>query len=115
MNFALRHPLAAFLIVGFLSTQTLVAEDARPMLKGLIVAGGCCHDYPRQKLIISEGLSQRISIAWDIVHEGDKNSRTHKVSVYAKPNWSAGYDVVVHNECFGGVEEGDAADRARAG
>ncbi|MEO8494778.1 MAG: ThuA domain-containing protein, partial [Planctomycetota bacterium] len=105
MNFALRHTLAASLLVALLFTQTSAAEDAKPKLKGLIVAGGCCHDYPRQKLIISEGLSQRISIAWDIVHEGDENGKTHKVSVYAKPNWSDGYDVVIHNECFGAIED----------
>lgn len=105
MNLSRRRVLAAILLVGLLFTQASFAEVAKPKLKGLIVAGGCCHDYPRQKLIISEGLSQRISIAWDIVHEGDKNGRTHKVSVYGKPNWSEGYDVVVHNECFGAIED----------
>ena len=75
MNLTLRHPLAALLLVAWLSTQTSFAEDAEPKLKGLIVAGGCCHDYPRQKLIISEGVSQRISIAWDIVHEGDDKGK----------------------------------------
>lgn len=107
MNFARRQTLAAILLVALLAPHTFAAEDAKPKLKGLIVAGGCCHDYPRQKLIISEGLSQRISIAWDIVHEGDENGKTHKVSVYAKPNWSDGYDVVIHNECFGAIEDVD--------
>jgi len=105
MNFALRFTLVAMLLVASSSPSAFAAEDAKPKLKGLIVAGGCCHDYPRQKLIISEGLSQRISIAWDIVHEGDENSKTHRVSIYAKPNWSEGYDVVIHNECFGAIED----------
>lgn len=92
------------LVVSLVTLPSLAADDA-PKLKGLIIAGGCCHDYPRQKLIISEGLSQRISIAWDIVHEGDDKGKLHKVSTYSKPNWSDGYDVIIHNECFGGIED----------
>jgi type 1 glutamine amidotransferase len=71
----------------------------------LIITGGCCHDYERQKLIVSEGISQRANIVWDIVHEGDPKNRTHKISTYSRPDWSKGYDVVVHNECFGGVDD----------
>jgi len=98
----------------------VVAEDVAPKLKGLLITGGCCHDYPRQKLIITEGLSQRISIGWDIVHEGDENGRVHKVSVYQKLNWSSGYDIVVHNECFGQLDdvpfvEGLVAEHKRSG
>ena len=81
------------------------APQPAPKLKGLLITGGCCHDYARQKQIITEGISQRVSIAWDIVHEGDGNDRTHRVSVYKKPNWAAGYDVIVHNECFGAVDD----------
>lgn len=94
----------AFAATLSLATQVISAE-AKPKLKGLLVAGGCCHDYERQKLIITEGLSQRVSIEWDIVHEGDKAGRVYKVSIYNKKNWSAGYDVVVHNECFGGITD----------
>ena len=66
-------------------------------LKGLLVAGGCCHDYERQVEIITEGLSQRASISWDVVYEG--KGRDTKVSIYKNPDWSKGYDIVVHNEC----------------
>ncbi|MBC8354577.1 MAG: DUF1080 domain-containing protein [Planctomycetes bacterium] len=105
MNLFFRRVCAAILLAALPCIHVVSAEDAKPKLKGLIVAGGCCHDYPRQKLIISEGLSQRISIEWDIVHEGDDKGKLHKVSVYGKPNWSEGYDVIVHNECFGGIED----------
>lgn len=72
-------------------------------LKALMIAGGCCHDYPKQKKIVSEGISARANVVWTIVHEG--KDRKHKVSVYDKKNWAEGYDVVVHNECFGGVTD----------
>ncbi|MCA9219310.1 MAG: ThuA domain-containing protein [Planctomycetales bacterium] len=79
-------------------------QSAKP-LKGLLITGGCCHDYDRQKEIITEGISQRANIVWDTIHEGDPKDRTHQISIYAKPDWSKGYDVVVHNECFGAVED----------
>lgn len=73
-------------------------------LKGLLITGGCCHDYLNQKRIITEGISQRASIGWDVVHEGG-TGRVHKVSVYKNRNWAKKYDIIVHNECFGGVKD----------
>lgn len=89
---------------SFAPRSTAAEPAAPPKLKGLLITGGCCHDYERQKLILTEGLSQRVSIGWDVVHEGDPNDRTYEISIYNRPNWSQGYDVVVHNECFGSVE-----------
>ncbi|MCA9058239.1 MAG: ThuA domain-containing protein [Planctomycetaceae bacterium] len=74
---------------------------ARP-LKGLLITGGCCHDYENQKRIITEGISQRVNIEWDVAHEGGE-SRDHKISTYKQPGWAKQYDVIVHNECFGAV------------
>lgn len=108
MNLALRCSFALVLAWAyFLPSQFSRGADAAaaPKLKGLLITGGCCHDYPRQKLIITEGLSQRISMAWDIVHEGDQEGRKHQVSVYSKSNWSDGYDIVVHSECFGELDD----------
>jgi uncharacterized protein len=79
------------------------AEEPAP-LKGLLITGGCCHDYENQKRIITEGISQRVNIKWDVVHEGG-DGRDHKVSTYTKPNWTDGYDIIVHNECFGGIKD----------
>lgn len=104
MKSALPRILLGLAIALSLSTSAL-ADEAKPKLKGLLVAGGCCHDYPRQKLIITEGISQRVGIEWDIVHEGDKAGREYKVSIYGKKNWSDGYDIVVHNECFGAIND----------
>jgi uncharacterized protein len=76
-------------------------------LKVLMVCGGCCHDYEKQKLILAEGLSSRANVEFTVVHEQGNSltERTHKISIYAKDNWAQGYDVVVHNECFGKVED----------
>ncbi len=78
-------------------------KPAKP-IRALLITGGCCHDYEKQKKILSEGVSSRANVEWTIVHEGGSKS-DHKVSIYSNPDWAKGYDVVVHNECFAGVND----------
>jgi type 1 glutamine amidotransferase len=85
--------------------------DSKP-IRALMVTGGCCHDYEHQKAILSEGISARANVVWTIVHEGD--DRTHEVSIYSNPNWADGYDVVLHNECFGYVTNVALVERIAA-
>jgi hypothetical protein len=84
------------------------ANVAKP-LRVLMVTGGCCHDYENQKLILAEGLSSRANVEFTVVHEGpgpkEKDARSHKISIYEKDGWAEGYDVVLHNECFGAVDD----------
>ncbi len=85
-------------------TEKKKADAPKTKLRGLLVTGGCCHDYEAQKQIITDGLSQRLSISWDVVHEGG-TGRKHKVSVYKQKGWAKKYDLIVHNECFGAVKD----------
>jgi len=78
--------------------------DAVKPIRALLVTGGCCHDYTHQKAILSEGISARTDVQWTIVHEGD-GTTDHRLSIYEKPDWSKGYDVVVHDECFADVKD----------
>src|SRR6266481_3552378 len=78
------------------------AEASEP-LRALLITGGCCHDYEGQKKILTEGISARANVTWTIIHEGDAEGKNHKFSIYEKPDWAKGFDVVVHNECSGGV------------
>ena len=73
-----------------LLTSAVAGAAEKPKLKGLIVVGGCCHDYTRQKLILSEGLSHRVSIEWDVFQGPD--GRDTKLEVYKKPNWIKQYE-----------------------
>lgn len=81
-----------------------VAAEKPPALRALLITGGCCHDYANQKRIITEGLSQRANVTWDIVHEGG-DGKDHKISVYEQADWARKYDIIVHNECFGAVTD----------
>ncbi len=81
-------------------------ESKSPKVRALMVTGGCCHDYQNQKKIISDGLSESIgNIEWTIVAYGDK--REIKADVYKQADWIKDFDIVIHNECFGAVDDGD--------
>jgi type 1 glutamine amidotransferase len=82
---------------GLAQTTT---NGAKP-IHALMITGGCCHDYEAQKKILSEGISARANVTWTILHEGESDAKTHKFSIYEKPDWTSGYDVVLHNECSG--------------
>jgi uncharacterized protein len=88
------------------------AAEQPPPLKALLVTGGCCHDFATQKKIISEGVSARANVVWTIVHEG--NDREHRVSIYENADWAKGFDVVVHNECYGHVNDAAFVERIAA-
>ncbi len=79
------------------------AKDGKP-IKALLVTGGCCHDYERQKLILSRGISARANVVWTVAHQGGSTTDT-KIPLYDDPKWYEGFDIVVHNECFAGVND----------
>ncbi|MBC8001859.1 MAG: ThuA domain-containing protein [Opitutaceae bacterium] len=84
-----------------LASSAFNSIAAQP-LKALIVCGGCCHDFEAQKKILSEGIGKRANVQFTIVHEGG-DDRNFEVSIYKNKDWARGYDVIVHNECFGAV------------
>jgi type 1 glutamine amidotransferase len=99
-----------------LASAELPLQSAEP-IKALLITGGGSHDYKHQKKILTEGISARANVVWTIVDEGegDKNVKTHEVSIYKKPDWSKGYDVVVHDECFGAVTNVDFVEKIAKG
>jgi type 1 glutamine amidotransferase len=95
-----------YLLAGlFVATHLMAADPVKP-LRALLVTGGCCHDYNKQKEILTKGISARANVEWTIVHEGG-SSLNHRVSIYTNANWANGYDVVVHDECFADVKDTD--------
>ena len=99
----MKHILAFFLL-SLLAFPSFAA-DTKP-LKVLMITGGCCHDYENQKHILAEGISARANVEFTIVHEeteDGKKGKDHKISVYSNPDWAKGYDLILHNECFGAV------------
>ena len=103
IRFATRAVVGLLALSILLPAAVSAAEAGKP-LEVLYITGGCCHDYDGQKKVISEGLSSRARMKVTVVQEGGA-STDHKVSIYSKPDWSKGYDVVFHNECFAAVKD----------
>ncbi len=105
----------AIIFYVFLSSLgiTVSADDApvkqRP-IRALLVTGGCCHDYDRQKLILTRGISARANVRWTVVQQGGTTTDT-PIPLYNDPTWAAGFDIVVHNECFSNVKDLAFVDR----
>lgn len=103
LRIALPMALLSLLLAASLVGQDKKKKDAKPEpIRALLVTGGCCHDYDTQKNLLMAGIGERAHVKWDFVHE-QFDGKEHEISLYQDPDWAEGYDVVVHNECYGGV------------
>lgn len=92
---------------------TAVAFAAQPApIKALLITGGGFHDYTAQTKTLTAGLAKRVNLDLTVVQEG--TTREHKHSIYANPEWAKGYDVIIHNECFGMVADKEFVERVAA-
>ena len=83
--------------------------DAKP-IKALLVIGGCCHDYAKQKDILAKGIAARANV--EIDHRlRPRHDRKHLNPLYNDPDWAKGYDVVIHDECSADVTDMDVVQR----
>lgn len=87
------------------------AEEGKPPpLRVLLITGGCCHDYTAQKAILADGLRERAHVDVDVVQQGGTATNS-KIEVYSRDDWAAGYDVIIHDECFSDVKDTAYVDR----
>lgn len=105
------------LALGSLLIPSLVplasAADTPPVplpLRALLITGGCCHDYPRQKDILPAGISARANVEWTVVHD-PRTGTTGKIELFENDDWAKPFDVVVHNQCFADEKEPEWAER----
>lgn len=84
------------------------SKRAKP-IRALLITGGCCHDYPNQIQIITEGISQRANVVWEVFH--GSTARDRQLAIYQTDHWTDGFDVIVHNECYGAVEDVEFVER----
>ena len=87
------------------SSETVMAQqggqqqEQGPRIRALMVAGGCCHDYPVQGAILMKAVQRTLPVDWTYAYLGGTNGQ-HIPAFYENPDWYVGYDIVVHNECF---------------
>ena len=92
-----------FSIAIGLSLASNLATAAQP-LRALLITGGCCHDYAKQKDILKKGLEERANIVVEQVHTPDTS--THPpLAILGNPDYAKGYDLVIHDECGSDISD----------
>lgn len=110
-RFSLATILLALLGLGAPRTLRAADDSGSPQpIKALLVIGGCCHEYAKQKTVLTEGIAARTPIVWEVCHEGDGKS-DHRMSIYENADWAKGFDVVVHDECCSAVKDLEFIER----
>ena len=95
--------LAAVTIMATGQDAAKPATAPKP-LRALLVIGGCCHDYEKQKDILKAGLEERANLIVDFAYSPDKSTKA-TFPVYEKENWAEGYDVIIHDECSADITD----------
>lgn len=103
--FFYRRAIAFFLAGTLLALAPAVpAQDSPKPLKALLIIGGCCHDYAKQKDILKQGIEARANVIVDIIYVADGN--THPaLAIYGQSDYAKGYDVVIHDECAADIKD----------
>jgi len=95
-------PALGLLILG--GASGLHAADAPKPLRVLLITGGCCHDYDHQKDVLKKGLEARANVVIDQVHTSDGSTKP-PLAILGKPDYAAGYDLVIHDECAADISD----------
>jgi type 1 glutamine amidotransferase len=105
-NLRLTLPIAllGLAAASFLATGQDAATPAVKPLKALLVIGGCCHDYAKQKDILKAGLEERANLTVDICYSDNKTTKA-TFTCYDQENWAQGYDVIIHDECSADISD----------
>jgi len=109
-------PITGVLTLALVAALPLRAETVKP-IKVLIVSGGCCHNYARQREILETGLKARIyAEVTQVFHDPQPGEQATRpaLPIYANPRYADGYDVVVHNECAANEDSAAALDAVLA-
>lgn len=105
-HFPMKLRLLPALLALTFAHAPLHAADAPKPLKVLLITGGCCHDYAKQKDILKAGLEARANVVVDQIHTDDK-STAPKLPIYGNPDYAKGYDLIIHDECAAAISDED--------
>src|SRR5687767_11190060 len=81
----------------------IYAQETKP-LRALLITGGCCHDYAKQKDILKKGIEARANIVVDQIHTADSSTKP-PLAILGNPDYAKGYDVVIHDECAADISD----------
>ncbi|MST00870.1 MAG: hypothetical protein EXS29_06130 [Pedosphaera sp.] len=93
----------ALALVGLFAAGATAADAPKP-LRALLITGGCCHDYAKQKDILKKGLEARANVVVDQIHSDDKGTKP-PLPIYGNADYAKGYDIVIHDECSADIKD----------
>lgn len=76
------------------SSPTAAAQQPAPHI--LFITGGGWHDFEGQKVVLIEGISQRLNATFTVDHEAGSNASA-ELSRFQDPDWAKGFDLVLYN------------------
>jgi hypothetical protein len=91
------------LATALLAAFSFTAPAAQP-IRALLITGGCCHEYGKQKDVLKKGLESRINIVIDQIHTDDRSTKP-PLEILGKPDYAKGYDLVIHDECSADISD----------
>ena len=102
-----KHPVGCLALLSLLTAvfnPVTVANAAPSPVRALLITGGCCHDYAKQKDILKKGIEARANVLVEQIHTDD--SSTHPpLAILGNPDYAKGFDVVIHDECAADVSD----------
>lgn len=105
-----RPPIAFRCLFGLVMSTVPGSVQAANPIRALLVIGGCCHDYAKQKDILTKGVSARANVQWTVAYDPDR-ANGHLNPIYDNPDWYKGFEVIVHDECSSGVNDLQTVER----
>jgi hypothetical protein len=96
-------PCFAVILAFALSAPEIFGAAPKPV-RILLITGGCCHDYARQKDILKKGIEERANVVIEQVHTDDTS--THPpLAILGNPDYAKTYDLVIHDECAADISD----------
>jgi hypothetical protein len=92
------------LVASVLALTVSAAYAADAPLKILLLTGGCCHDYKKQKDILKSGLEARINGTVEQIHVDDGSTKP-PLPIFGNPDYAKGFDLVIHDECAADIKD----------
>src|SRR6185295_11804476 len=99
-------------VISLCGLSKTFAADVKP-LRALLITGGCCHDYGKQKDILKKGIEERINAEVTQVHTDDKSTKP-PLAILGNADYAKGYDIVIHDECAADIKDLSVIDAVLA-
>lgn len=98
------HARLPLVVLGSLLLAVVSSYSAPAPIRVLLITGGCCHDYAKQKDILKKGIEERANVVIDQVHTDDTSTKP-PLAILGNPDYAKGYDLVIHDECAADISE----------